>query len=247
MAPIKFEEKMQERLENRRLQPSEDSWDKLASRLDTAEKPSKNRFWIYGIAASIVILISVGFVFVNESPIVQPTPKMVNQTENIQNKQSIEETPIENSMEQLNLKDKDSNTEVAFDKPDKEINPSTKPQRTNVPKKSLGQDIAKMNLAQAETQAPTPDINEITETVALTATVEDNSTSVTDKELDALLNTARASIVQQEELEVKTADRANQLLQEIESDIEESFRSKMFEVLFNGYKSVRTAVADRNN
>ena len=44
----------------------------------------------------------------------------------------------------------------------------------------------------------------------------------------------------------RTVD-ANALLQDVEEDLQQSFRSKVFEALQSGYESVITAVAERNN
>ena len=66
MAPIKFEEHIKERLEERTLKPSDASWQTLANRLDTEEKhKNKTVYWWIGIAASIAILIAVTLPFFN--------------------------------------------------------------------------------------------------------------------------------------------------------------------------------------
>ena len=38
MAPIKFEDNIKDKLENRRLKPSLDAWDSLSKRLDNQDK-----------------------------------------------------------------------------------------------------------------------------------------------------------------------------------------------------------------
>ena len=45
---------------------------------------------------------------------------------------------------------------------------------------------------------------------------------------------------------MKTVD-ANALLQDVESDLQQSFRNKIFEALKNSYETIKTAVAERNN
>jgi len=58
MAPIKFEDKLKDKLESRSLQPSEDAWNTLANKLDKEEEKNNNtRFWWLGIAASIIGVI----------------------------------------------------------------------------------------------------------------------------------------------------------------------------------------------
>lgn len=41
MAPLKFEEKMKEKLEQRAIKPSSDSWERLTTQLDSARKQKK--------------------------------------------------------------------------------------------------------------------------------------------------------------------------------------------------------------
>ena len=40
---------------------------------------------------------------------------------------------------------------------------------------------------------------------------------------------------------------ASDLLQDVEADLDQSFRDKVFKTLKSSYYSVKTAVADRNN
>ncbi|MCB0471304.1 MAG: hypothetical protein KDC51_12650, partial [Flavobacteriaceae bacterium] len=60
MAPIKFEDNLKETLEKRTIQPSKDAWNTLENKLDTTSgNTSKTRFWIWGIAASIVGILLI--------------------------------------------------------------------------------------------------------------------------------------------------------------------------------------------
>ncbi len=55
MAPIKFEEHIKDKLEKRRIEPSDKAWSKLSEKLDEHEGKSNNKmFWWLGIAASLV-------------------------------------------------------------------------------------------------------------------------------------------------------------------------------------------------
>ncbi len=60
MEQNKFDEQIKENLDNRRLQPSTDAWEKLSNRLDIgAKKKQNNAFWYIGIAASIIGILFV--------------------------------------------------------------------------------------------------------------------------------------------------------------------------------------------
>lgn len=65
-------------LESRTVQPSNSSWERLSSQLDIAqEKKRKNWFLYVGYAASVLLLISVGF-FMNTDAILEPiTPNTI--------------------------------------------------------------------------------------------------------------------------------------------------------------------------
>ncbi|MCB0445367.1 MAG: hypothetical protein KDC68_06915, partial [Gelidibacter sp.] len=72
--------------------------------------------------------------------------------------------------------------------------------------------------------------------------------TISDEAIDALLNQAQKEITLQKlyNEDVKTVD-ANALLQDVETDLQQSFRDKVFEALQTSYDKVKTAVAQRNN
>jgi hypothetical protein len=78
--------------------------------------------------------------------------------------------------------------------------------------------------------------------------IKSETASVTDRETDSLLKIASKELFKdklQKETS-KTVD-ANALLMSVEDDMGQSFRSKVFEALTESYKTVKTAVAERNN
>ena len=73
MAPVKFEEQIKNKLEQRAINPKENAWDKLAERLDTQErKKTINPYWWLGIAASVIIILVVNH-FVSNNVNSNPT------------------------------------------------------------------------------------------------------------------------------------------------------------------------------
>ena len=86
MEPHKFDKQIQETLENRRLQPSNDAWKKLSNRLDENTKKQNKAYWYTGVAASIVGLLFIAVQFYNtnaKEPVIVDTPT-VKQVENSQ-------------------------------------------------------------------------------------------------------------------------------------------------------------------
>ena len=68
MAPIKFEEQIKDKLEQRKVTPSVEAWSKLSQRLDADEKRSKkSSFWWLGIAASVAALVFVSVSYFNKN------------------------------------------------------------------------------------------------------------------------------------------------------------------------------------
>jgi len=62
MAPIKFEENIREKLQERELQPSKEAWNKLSDTLEKEPQKKKNRRLLMAVAAGFVgILLVVSF------------------------------------------------------------------------------------------------------------------------------------------------------------------------------------------
>ncbi|MFT6841986.1 MAG: hypothetical protein ACJASR_000751, partial [Psychroserpens sp.] len=72
--------------------------------------------------------------------------------------------------------------------------------------------------------------------------------AITDAEIKNLLKQAERAILR-ERIYNKTSRTvdADALLQDVEDDLEQSFRTRVFDGLKSGYKSVITAVTERNN
>ena len=68
MAPVKFEENIREKLEQRELKPSASAWERIEQRLDTsAKRKTKKGYAVWLVAAGFIgILILAGkFLFIN--------------------------------------------------------------------------------------------------------------------------------------------------------------------------------------
>ncbi|MDX1471677.1 MAG: hypothetical protein R3213_09300 [Flavobacteriaceae bacterium] len=248
MAPIKFEENMQERLESRRLQPSADSWDKLASRLDKAEKPNKNKFWFFGIAAGILLLVSTGLLFFQQGTAPEPEQTIVEVSNQEKSSENTDSNKPENLIDNPSEVIKESATEVVQSDSEKvQTSTTEKSQKLTTFSKPIKEEIAQVEKGSSQNLSSNSKEPSLITEISPIVETDITQAETTDDELNALLNSARMSIAQENGVKENVNVEANDLLQEIESDIQESFRDKMFEVLVNGYKSVRTAVADRNN
>jgi hypothetical protein len=262
MAPIKLDEHTKEKLEQRRLQPSSESWSQLANRLDTEER-SKNKkvFWWLGIAASIALIISVSVPFLTtDSKKAQPVIVDIKSNSN-------KEETVTKKEHSLKITTKEQKAVVAIKPIEEKNNPkNTTPKSTlnKVQKDLVKNTINIKNVASTtsneslknnvnQTQILTPEIKDfealkIQGVVAEIQKLKDSQSGVTDREVDSLLKMAHKELLTQRIYDEtsKTVD-ANALLQDVEADLEQSFRTKVFEALKTNYGKVKTAVAERNN
>lgn len=249
MAPIKLEENIREKLQERELQPSSNAWSKLESQLDNNDKASKsnNKLW-FAIAASIAAILIVGALVFN--PNNKKASNVVVEDANSIEPESNVDTFKENSIIQENniVEKEESYKEVI--KPN-EI--SRKSHRSiSEEKKVTTQAVASTETKAIETSIEdiktkeTPSFIEakVTEVVAQVK----NRETITVEEVDALLLKAQREIQAERILnESKTQIDATALLQDVEGELERSFRDKVFEALGENFNSIRTAVIERNN
>lgn len=258
MAPFKQEEYMKNKLEKRSLTPSPESWATLANRLD-AEQQSKNKskYWWFGIAASIVGLGFVAAMYFSNPNIENNTPVIVNTKENLiqekdnslkENLIQSEEVVVEkiNSENNIPNKSESSVKTVISEKnqltnklPQEEV--IAQSENSHSPETSVQVDLIEKSTLSFEDQ-------KVQDVVAQINNLKSNGSSVTDLEIENLLNKAQKEILSNRiyNNNTRTVD-ANALLQDVEDDLQKSFRSKVLEALQSGYESVRTAVAERNN
>ena len=88
----------------------------------------------------------------------------------------------------------------------------------------------------------------VMEVVAEIKAMQHAETKVTNREIDSLLKQAQRDILKQkifdESMQTVNADA---LLQDVEVELEQSFRAKVFDALKENFGSVKTAVAERHN
>ena len=81
MEPIKFEDNIREKLQDREIIPSKDVWEKLAKQLDSnPQKRTNKSIWIAFAAGFIGIVIVSSLIFKDEVAPTQITPQLVEET-----------------------------------------------------------------------------------------------------------------------------------------------------------------------
>lgn len=246
MKANKFDNSIKEVLESRTLQPSTDAWTKLSGRLETENKKQNYKvFWWLGVAASLVGLLFVAFQFVNtneEKPIIVDAPTNIKQTIPVvvtqieKQKEFLKEEKSFETIQNRSLKD-DSIVIISEN--------SAAITSKYVDEKESNQTTISANSIEEKL---TLEEQKIQDVVAKVHELKAQHKEVSDDVIDALLREAQKEIRLKQLYNATTGIvDANILLQEVEADLDQSFRSKVFEALKASYNSVKTAVAQRND
>jgi len=249
---MKLEDNIRELLQTRELSPSKNSWERLAGRLDDAQKPGRNikPWWISAVAAAVLILFIITFLFKGDdkvaSPILVNTKEVEKPSESVQpvikfqeqKQQGIsaqgvapavvksERTSNKNYLKQEITPQLEKNIEIVAQVEDDKIEDAIKPP---------------MNQTDLEN-------HKISEIVAHIQKLSSQGETVTDATIESLLKKAHMEIANEAVLNQSFASvNAQSLLQDVESDLQKSFRNKVIDALKNSYEIVKTAVAERQN
>lgn len=235
MAPDKFEQHIKETLNHRTLQPSPDAWNTLSKRLDSKTIKHKNKpYWWLGIAASFIGVLLV-ITLVNEKDVVEKSdPVIVNIPKSVEDvkQDDAEETSLKENKE-LIKKEKVNVPDIFV------VNNSNLP--TNELKKKTVQPIV---LTRKELTFEEQKIQDVAAQIQL---LKENHTVVSDSEIDALLLEAQREINLNQLYNNTGVVDATLLLNDVETDLDQSFRGKVFEVLKNSFGTVKSTLANRNN
>ena len=273
MAPINFEDKIKEKLEGRSIEPKTSSWNALADRLD-AKQPKRNNkgYWWIGIAASFIGVLIITNVMFDKNDTKTVSPTIVDTENNIHDKEQIIpalKEQIKNEEENVLVISEIEDTELDEVKEKGDIKDLKQPVKVQnqreiqlKQKEIIKEEVRKDNaLAQTEVNLE-KDISNVKsefkelslEDQKLNAVVaelkkldEANPYSV-DNEVDSLLRAAQQEIRFQRlyKQAIQTVN-ADELLKEVEVDLDNSFRDRVFKAIISGYNGVKTTVTNRNN
>ncbi|MFD1163586.1 hypothetical protein [Hwangdonia seohaensis] len=261
MAANKFEKKIKDKLEKRTIKPSADAWNKLSHRLENQEEKRNNKaFWWLGIAASIIgVLLVVTQVFKNDSgehvaPQIVVTPELVKQddistgsitADKIAN-EKVE--PIEEISE--DIKSKEANQSNQIQKKPTVIKPNLIKETTRIVEEKDVQTTKETHVEPVKiiSEKLTLEEQKIKEVIAQVKTLKDGKNQVTENEIEALLIEAQNEIKLKRLYNESTKKvDALTLLQDVEDELDQSFRDQVFKALKENFITVKTAVAQRND
>jgi len=218
MEPNKIENEFRDKLEQRRIQPSEMAWDRLDAMLSVTEnkKPKKKRTWMY-VAAAFLVFLLAGVLFLNQE-------KQGNGVENNNSVVTTKEQP-QPATETVQLQNV---VPVII----QEAVAAKEQVRGTVKKKSV-QPVSKMH--------EVPAMN--TEAVAANDKKEIQNV-VPQATADNLLASAMTNETPKKRSTVKVDPNA--LLSNVEGELNENYRSKAFQGVVKSFNTVKVAVSNRN-
>ncbi len=260
MAPIKFEEDIREKLEKRTIEPSANAWDKLSRQLEAEDKKQNRKgYWWLGVAASVIGILFVmnGYfnygetngttTVVNTEDVAKPEENKV-ELNSVNQERNESLVKIETSIDVENKEEKEKLNEKGVDvqylakvntegKEGRRRNEITEEMEDKVEEDAISNELVANNEKQN---------NNKIETVLIE--VAENKNTVTDSDIDALLKRAEQSMATKgSRVTSKENLDYNDLLNEVEDDLEESFRDKLLKTVKDGYRSVKSYVAERND
>jgi hypothetical protein len=238
MEPNNFEKDFREKLNQRKIEPSEKAWDRLDAMLSVAEeKPKKkSKKWLY-IAASVVGFLLVGTFFFNQKEDIQ-TPKNVVIEENAEKDSIIK--PVINTIDSVKTETviaEKSSTETLKSVSHKKENNLNQP--SNKALKNQSNQIAESSIIIKNNQEKQSTNNN--QTVIAENQKKEN--------IDQLLETAENKVLAENANKVKKAKvkiNAADLLNQVDGELELSFREKVITKVNKNYQTVKVALANRN-
>ena len=248
MEPDKIEKHIKSKLDEREINPSDNAWNTIADQLETSDAPKSKKFFWYGIAAGfigILIISSIYFGYQNE-----PFKSGIEVVDAAKEpKEPINIQSIKKVVEQNSLEDKmvDSQKEVnkAIKKPQAKDEVIAIANSKTTAAEKVNDKVIKVNEEPIETEQLIYD--KIAGIVAQVEVMETNDLSVSDAEVDSLLRKAQQEILTSKIFNKEGKVDAVVLLNEVEGELDQTFREQIFKSLKEGFLKVRTAVADRNN
>lgn len=234
MEPNNIENQIREKLNSREIQPSAQAWDRLDAMLTVAEeKKTKRSFFSYkfiGIAASVLVFVTLGLFYFNQKNITIENQNTVVETENGSKKTPNSKFQIPNIENKQNNEVAVSNEKMTTHNPKLETR-NSQPTSNEVSIITQNQEEAIVN---QEIVSPKQEVKTI------------KKTSMVD--VDELL----ASVEKDRKKETKVSKSninidAKCLLSEVDTELDMTFRQRVLNTVNKNYKSVKEAVANRNH
>lgn len=253
MAPLKLDDNIREKLQERELKPAKTAWKKLEAQLDAQEDRGGKTFLWLAIAASITALLVIG------SLVYQPTSTTTeivaeeNPSENVELENNSEIIPQELPAEEIAreaIQPEEKTSEKVTNKKAVQLQKNRQNKLTEAVALVEKQEIEKKSVQELDNviQDNSFEDKKVEEVVARLKEIQQSNSSISIDEVEALLAAAQRDIKTQRFLNKNTQKvDATALLMDVEFELERGFRDKVFDALGDGFQKIRTAVTERNN
>jgi hypothetical protein len=253
MEPDKFETYIKSKLDAREITPASKAWHRISKELKSEPVAKKPGYFWLSIAASVAVIIGVAiFYMANEEKVMPVSPVIVQKPVTVPMNNE-EESMLLDTDKDINTLALEDDTTKAADSEKQEIAVFTKDTKSD--DGNQGQKdavVAQINEQESKAVEIPSQLSEavlndkIAEVVAQVVLMEQSS-QVTDAEVDSLLRNAQETIFKEQLFKPDKSVDAMALLTQVEDELDQSFRDQIFQSLKTGFLRVRTAVADRNN
>lgn len=235
--------KYREKLQNRTIDTSSDSWEKLQIKLDSHKNKEKGKKWQFlKYAAAVLIFISVGLYFSErkEDPINDPKIVMPSPIEHLNNSYEITNDP---------------EVEVAASPGDSNIKkPVTHSRQVIIP--SNKDEFAEQGAARADSSNETEIsvilvtkkgvLDTLSETFVQVEALPTAEKALED-EVALLLSQSKIKLRLNDPISSAKVVSANLLLNEVEGDLDKDLKQKLLEKIANTLKNPKNAVTFQEN
>lgn len=218
----KIDSHFKEQLNSREIKPSEMAWGKLDAMLSETEKPKRKHTWLY-VAASFVGFLLIGSVFFNQN----------KNTIDVKRNNIVIENTIQKDSSKTEIKPiiKKLNVSKSILKQETEPLAQTQKNSTN--------NIESKILKSKEKVLTEIEPNKQIKAIAVTET----QTQVKEDALLALVENNSKSEINKSSIKINPTT----LLNEVDGELQLSFREKAFNTIFQKYKVAKEVVVNRNN
>lgn len=255
MEPNNIEKDFREKLNAREIQPSAQAWDRLDAMLSVAEEKKTKRspflsFRFIGIAASVLVFVSLGLFFFNPKDTEVTVPATVVEKET-EGKSGAFQNPTD-KVENSTIETPVQNEAVASSEGKQPINNHHQTINNQGVSKTNQKANANQNqiIRDKEIQFQNPtDVAQRNTPVIMDEKpiVVKNDIKVKAKSDESLL--ADLDKAEKQSTNSKTSIKvdAKSLLSQVDGEVEHTFREKMLNKISKNYQEVKVALANRNN
>jgi len=237
-----FENQVQQKLSNREIKPSANSWDRLDAMLSVEEKPKKKGFFWVNIAASFIVLASIGYYFYNQNEVLIPAKEDSIIVEVEKKKEVGEEVKETRSEKQEKVLVENDNK---LEKSNQVVNQKlSNTSEINIQELAINnQGVSNINQSKED--------NSVVSTETKFQKAEMVSVIVSPEKLIAEVTNEKFINKSIENKKIKMIKKVikvnpNSLLSNAESELNQTYRETAIEKLSKNYNSIKTVLANRN-